>query len=239
MSAGPQWRLREYADADALAAAVAEHAQDALGHALAHGNVATLVVSGGSTPLRYFPRIAACVLDWSRVSVTLADERWVDPDDAASNERLVREHLLQGPASAARFVALKNAAPTPHAGCPSAAAALAALAHPYDLVILGMGDDGHIASLFPGAPELAAGLDPRSTARCVGISPPAYARPAVPRISMTLRELLDARKLVLALQGAAKRAALEQALAHGDPLRAPVCALFSGAQAGPGILWAP
>lgn len=239
MSALTSLAWQDCANADALADAVAARVEQALARALAERATASLVVSGGSTPRLYFPRIAACALDWRRVAVTLADDRWVDAADDASNEKLVRDFLLQGPAAGARFVGLKTAAATPHAGAGAAAAGLAALAHPYDAVILGMGDDGHIASLFPTAPELGAGLDPASTTRCIGVTQPAYARPPVARISMTLAELLDARLVVLAIQGESKRAALEAALAHGDAMRAPVAALAARAGDRLEILWAP
>lgn len=239
MTAVTSLAWHDCAGADALADAVAARVHAALADALAARPAASLAVSGGSTPRLYFPRIAASALDWPRVSVTLVDDRWVDAADDASNEKLVRDFLLQGPAARARFVGLKTAAPTPHAGAAAAAAALAALPHPYDAVILGMGDDGHIASLFPTAPELGAGLAPDSTARCIGVTQPAYARPAVPRISMTLAELLDARLVVLAIQGASKRAALDAALAHGDAMRAPVAALAARAASRLEIYWAP
>ena len=231
--------MREFSDVDAMSGALAERVQSALVRGLATRDTAALAVSGGSTPRRYFPRIAACELDWSRVGITLVDDRWVDPGNPASNERLVREYLLQNHAVRAKFIPLHNAAPTPYAGSAASNAALATLAHPYDLVVMGMGDDGHIASLFPGSPELGAGLDLGTTVRCIGVMPPAYASPALPRISMTLRELLDARTVVLVLQGASKHAALTQALAHGDPLRAPVCALAAHADSRLEIFWAP
>lgn len=239
MHAGVQASMRVSAHIDAMADALAAHVQSTLANALTERGRAALVVSGGSTPARYLPRIAACSLDWSRVSITLADDRWVDPADGASNERLVREHLLVGNAARAHFVALKNPAPTPQAGAGAADQALGTIVHPYDLVLLGMGDDGHIASLFPGAPELPAALDRTASMRCMGITPPAYARPAIARISMTLGELVDARSIALVIQGAAKREALAEALAHGDAARAPVCALFAAAADRVEVFWAP
>lgn len=93
------------------------------------------------------------------MTVTLADERWINADDPSSNERLVRENLLCGAAAAANFVPLKNASATPFDGVEDVEQAIDAIAKPFDAVILGMGDDGHTASLFPGATNLSAALD--------------------------------------------------------------------------------
>lgn len=227
--------VRHFASMDGLVAVLAELTREALVEAIDARGAATLVVSGGTTPAAYFPGIAQQRLAWDRVTITLADERWVPVGDAASNERLVRECLLQGPAAHARFIGLKTAAPTAHEGAAAAAAALDAVRHPYDLVLLGMGHDGHFASLFAGAPELARGLDPAESARCIGVTPPAHATPAVPRISLTLAELTRARRIVLALQGAGKRTALDHAFASAQRLNGhagdglPIAALFARA----------
>jgi 6-phosphogluconolactonase len=161
---------------------------------------------------------------WPAVTVTLADERWVDESDPRSNGRMIREHFLR--TAAARFVPLKNSAATPHEGAGAAASALAAIEDPYDLVVLGMGEDAHIASLFPGSPELAAGLDPDSRARCIGITPPPAVDPDVPRISLTLSELRKGRRIIVVIAGGRKRRVLQSALSASDSPKTPVAALF-------------
>ncbi len=167
--------------------------------------------------------------------MTTTDERWVDEPDARSNARLIRECLLLGGAAAARFIPMKNAAATPHDGAAATAAALAKIEDPYDLVILGMGDDAHVAFLFPGSPESLAGLDPSNGARCIGVTPPAPTTPSVPRLSLTLAELCNGRRVVLALAGTAKRHAFEHAL-RAEP-GAPVAALCRHARCGVDVLW--
>ena len=133
---------------------------------------ASLVVSGGSTPLPFFRALYGKDLDWGRVDVLLADERWVEENDDASNTRLVRENLLQNKAASARFLSLKQPGATPSEGLERVKAELANLALPIDVLILGMGNDGHTASLFPDAPELDQALDTDSTAIVAPMTPP-------------------------------------------------------------------
>src|ERR1700720_4926831 len=140
-----------------------------------------------------FELLRAEELDWSSVCVALADERWVDPSDAASNERLVRDVLLKDRAASARFLGLKNGAPTPDLGAVSAWETFARVPRPFDAVILGMGDDGHTASLFPGSPNLPSALNQAAAAGCVGMAAPVAPHP---RLSLNLTELLESRRLV-------------------------------------------
>src|SRR5579863_5223186 len=140
------------------AEAAGQAAADAIIARLAPPGAKRLMVTGGRGPGPVYDRLAAVDLDWSRVALTLSDDRFVPPSSPDSNERLVRERLLQGHAAAARFVPLKDAGPTPHDDAVRAEPAIRSLL-PFDVSLLGMGDDGHIASLFPGAPGLSAELD--------------------------------------------------------------------------------
>lgn len=217
--------LREcnYASAEAMTAALATDLAAALRAALQLRGRASLAVSGGKSPLPLFETLAREPLDWSRVAITLVDERWVDPQSEDSNERLVRRHLLQQAAAGARFVPLKTAAAQPEDAVPDRQHALRELA-PLDAIVLGMGEDGHTASLFPGAPQLAAGLDPGAAARLIAVDPPAAPHR---RLSMTLAMLLDSRALFLPLQGPRKNAVYEQARALGDVMRHPIAAVLA------------
>ena len=109
--------MKRYPDAATLAARLADAIAAGLSQAIAQRGLASLVVSGGNSPKQLFQVLRTRPLDWSRVCVALADERWVEPTDAGSNEKLVRDNLLQGAAAAARFAGLKNAAPSPELGC--------------------------------------------------------------------------------------------------------------------------
>ncbi len=214
-----------------LADAIAE----TLGAAVASRGSAVLVVSGGRTPLPLFHELAQRSLPWSEIWITLADERWVTPDHKDSNEALVRQHLLQGPASAARFVPLKNSAATPEAGEADCAQALAALPRPFDVVILGMGDDGHTASLFPQAPQLQAALT-STTTPCMAVDPVTVPHA---RMSLTLSALLESRRIVLHMVGDGKWRVYQQAAATGPVEEFPVRAVLQQNEVPVHVYWSP
>lgn len=214
---------RAFASASDAAQALADAVAADLATALAERPRASLVVSGGRSPIVFFERLREAALDWSRVTVTLADERWVPPEHPDSNARLVAAHLLQRAAAAAWFLPLWNGAATSAEGIAERTAALAALPRPIDALVLGMGEDGHTASLFPGAAGLAEALDPRGTALLAALDPPAAPHP---RLSLTLTALLDSRRIHLPLGGAAKQAVYRRALASGDRRQWPIAAVL-------------
>jgi 6-phosphogluconolactonase len=221
---------------DALAEALAEAIARRLDDALTARGRATLVVPGGSTPRSTFACLARKPLRWAGVTITLSDERWVPPSDPASNEGVVRDALLTGHASSARFVGLYTGDPTPEAGARAGASRVAGIARPFDVVLLGMGDDGHTASLFPQAPDLAEALDPEGDALCRAIRPPSV---QPPRMTLSLRALLDARVVLLLFQGTRKRAAFDAALAEGPIAAMPVRALLRQRRVPVEIYWTP
>jgi 6-phosphogluconolactonase len=234
MSSDPQ--ATKFADADSLARALADQITASLKTALAARGLASLVVSGGKTPLRLFELLREEKLDWSRVCIALADERWVDPTDPGSNEKLVREALLKGGAAKARFHGLKNGAPTPDMGAVSAWETFARVPRPFDEVVLGMGDDGHTASLFPGSPNLASALNASAVAGCVGMRAPVSPQP---RLSLNLSALLDSRRIVLHISGAAKWRTYLQASAPGPEFDMPVRAVLRQTRTPLEVMWSP
>ncbi len=195
---------------------------------------ATLVVSGGNTPLPFFRSLSRCNLDWQRLDVLLADERWVTESDPASNTRLVKDNLLQGPAAGARYLSLKQPGDTPEEGMESVRRELARLSLPLDVVVLGMGNDGHTASLFPDAPELARAMDTACRERAVAMTPASQPQR---RITLTLPVLGSARYSFLHLKGEDKLETLRQALAQpGDVMVMPVRAFL---KPGLQVFWSP
>jgi 6-phosphogluconolactonase len=210
------------AAAEAAAYGISRQLCDAL---RTHGR-ASLVATGGRSPGPVFDRLRqASGIDWARVVVTLSDERCVAEDHAESNARTVRQRLLTGEAAKAHFLPLW---PTPDP------AALRAIA-PFDAVMLGMGEDGHLASLIPGDPGLAAAMDPASEALTVSV-PAGLGKPPLARVSLTLSALLQARAIFLLIAGEAKREVVTRAQAGAD---LPVAALVSQSRVPVRVLWSP
>ena len=159
--------LRDFPDQDSLLSTIAEEVAGRLSAAVEERGSASLVVSGGRTPEALFQRLSRAEIPWSKVTVTLADERWVPESDPDSNAALVKRTLLQGRAAEARFLPLYGGEETPEAGQAACEQRLEEIERPFDLVLLGMGEDGHTASLFPGAETLQAALDPEGTGLCL------------------------------------------------------------------------
>jgi 6-phosphogluconolactonase len=226
----------KFSDIEALSRALADQIAASLRTAIATRGLASLVVSGGKSPTRLFELLRAEELDWSAVCVALADERWVDPLDPASNEKLVRDVLLKGPAAKARFLGLKNAAPTPDMGAVSAWETFARVPRPFDAVVLGMGDDGHTASLFPGSPNLPSALNPAAVAGCVGMRSPVAPHP---RLSLNLSALLDSRRIAVLITGDAKWRTYLAACAPGPVQEMPVRAVLRQTRTPVEVMWSP
>jgi 6-phosphogluconolactonase len=200
-------RIRTFEDRSQAAEALAGALQAGLGAALAARGAAALVVSGGSTPAPMFRLLRRKPLAWDRVTVLASDERDVPPDHPDRNEAMIRRELLQNGAAAARLVSLIPPGPLPRR---------------FDEVVLGMGEDGHTASLFPDSPDLATAL--ASTEPLARLRVP---RLDMQRVSLTPRALLAGRRISLLFFGAAKRKVFDTALHGSDPLTYPVRAVLA------------
>ncbi|TVP70038.1 MAG: 6-phosphogluconolactonase [Rhodobacteraceae bacterium] len=216
--------FHEYPDRDMLMLRVAQRIASELGQVLRSTGRATLSVPGGTTPGPVFDTLSGVDLDWENVAVVLNDERWVPEDSPRSNTRLLRERLLVGEAAAARLLPLRADLPTPEDGLEALSAELAPHL-PLSVLLLGMGEDMHTASLFPGADNLEAAL--RADA------PPLMAMRAdaagEPRVTLTAPVLRDAMHVHVLITGEAKRDALQRARGL-SPLDAPIAAVLSQAQ---------
>ncbi|BCH26665.1 6-phosphogluconolactonase [Mesorhizobium sp. L-8-3] len=216
-----------------LAAALAGRVGDALRDAVARRGTGFIAVSGGTTPALFFRTLSNEELDWQKVIVTLVDERFVDRSSPRANAGLVKANLLQNKAATARFEDLYRAAPDLDAAAGTADAALRALPWPLDVAVLGLGGDGHTASFFPGAANLAALLDPASTSVVL----PTHASDGEPRLTLPLARLVEAPMVALHIEGAEKRKVLESALADGSTL--PIRSALDGAANPVQLFWAP
>jgi len=232
----PQVNWTEFGGGAMLADALARKIADRLALAIAARGHATLAVSGGSTPKAMFATLSREAIDWARVTVTLVDERMVPPSDERSNQRLVSLHLLQNHAAAARFVPLYSAMGDAAAVSALASEAIGALPLPFDVVVLGMGTDGHTASFFPGGTTLNAVTDPACPARVMAIEAPGAGEP---RLTLTLPLIVEADLMVLHIEGDEKKAVLEHALVGGPDEDMPVRAVLRHAATPVEIYWAP
>jgi len=225
-----------FPDGEALAAALAAAVAEDLARGLAARGRASLAVSGGSTPKRFFEALSDIEIDWPNVAVTPVDERWVPETSERSNAALVRQHLLRGAASAASLVPLFTGDATPEAGLAAAEARIAGMALPFDAAILGMGADGHTASFFPGGDNLVPALDVNGKNL---LSAMHAAGAGEPRITLTLPVLLQSRALYLHIEGTEKLQILERALQAGPLEDMPVRAILHQDQADIAIFHTP
>ena len=223
--------IESFATPEALATEAAQACGLALEAALAARGHACLAATGGRSPGPVYDRLSRTELDWGRVSVTLSDDRFVPATDPRSNTALVRQRLLVERAAAAAFVPLYTAAPTPQIAAEAAEPLVSALS-PFDIVLLGMGEDGHVASLIPGSSVLTAGLDANGKRFVLGV-PEAVGDPPCPRITLTLAALAQARSILVLISGLAKRNVVE------TQEGLPVHALIAQARGAVRILWTP
>lgn len=204
--------LISYPSRRAASEAAAELLASAVQQQLALSERTTLVVSGGSTPLECFAILRQMPVAWQSVDVSLTDERCVPTDHEDSNEGMLRRHLLRDNASQARYVSPEEVG-----------------AEPFSAVLVGMGSDGHFASLFPDADNLAHGLDLQNAESTLPVNTAASPHP---RISMTLSRLVNSELIVLLAFGDDKRAVLD------NPAGFPVAHLLGQQRADVKVVWA-
>lgn len=185
---------------------------------------ASLVLSGGRTPLLLFELLAKSDIEWKRVKITLADERWISENHPRNNGGQVRSLLLQGRAEGATFYPLYSGAPTPQEGVKWANRQLAHhFPSLFDVVVLGMGEDGHTASLFPGSKGLEEALGDETTSGTVAIESDLLEEQ---RITLSLNRILMSRHLFLQIVGDRKRDVLRRAFTPGEIRELPIRAIL-------------
>lgn len=201
---------RFYDSMHELIAAFADFATSILRNALRQNDKISLVVPGGQTPRDYLPVLARQILPWERVYITLSDERWVETQADTSNERLVRNYFLKDKAEKAHFIGLKTSHSHPSEALVTVHERLCQLPWPFSLAVLGLGEDGHIASLFPGMR-----LKQDTPYLCQAAEPPFAPSP---RISLPLPALASSCHIALVITGIAKRQLLDRLIKNPNPL---------------------
>ncbi len=227
----------DFADKKKLASGLASAVAADLRAGIADRGVASLVVSGGSTPVGFFNALSQISdIEWDKVTITLVDERWVDDLSDRSNARLVKENLLQNNAKDARFVPLYSGGELPgHEQIKQTNARLTQnMPTPFDAVILGMGNDGHTASFFPGGDTLDLALNNHGPA--IAISAPGAGEA---RVTLTLPTLLNTASLYLHIEGAQKADTLNKSAAGSEIAEMPVRAVLTQKQKTIQLYWCP
>lgn len=229
-------QFHAYQNQDQWAWAVAVSVSSILGRVLESRDRARLLVSGGTTPAPVFQALSMAPLAWERIDIALVDERWLQPDDPDSNAHLVRKYLLQGHAENARFETLTRP------GRSIEEAVNDANLHarnPADIVLLGMGDDGHTASLFPRMRHLEEALRSQNAYVAIDATACPGAGPWSRRISLTPAGLMPIPNRLLLIRGNDKRAVFETALAGSDVRAMPVRIAFTTPGANLHTHWCP
>jgi len=228
------YNLNGFADREQLAAALAGRVAMRLTNAIAERGTALLAVSGGTTPAKFFAALSLIPIAWDKVTVTLIDERFVPPSSPRSNAALLMANLLRNKAAAARFVPLYHAASSIEAAAASDSDALQSLAWPLDVAVLGMGADGHTASFFPDAENLAELLDPSSRR----IVLPVHAQSAgEPRLTLSMARIIAAGFIALHIEGEDKRTAFDGVMAADT--KKPIRRVLEAAPIPVEVFWAP
>ena len=224
---------RTFNDKQQLADALAEAVAANLKAGIAARGKASVALSGGTTPVAFFQVLSRREdVQWDKVTVTLVDERWVDETSDRSNARLVKQHLLQGRAALATFVPLYQGGETPDAA--KSSAAQATVPRPLDAAVLGMGNDGHTASFFPGGDTLSEALTAEGPV--IAIRAPGAGEP---RVTLTLKQLLAAKALYLHIEGEVMGETLRKAEAEGPIEDMPVRAILRETSTPLTIYWCP
>jgi len=220
-------------NSESLASDLCQCIGEILTEAIRKRGRASMAVSGGSTPIRLFKEFSLLSIDWTKIDLTLADDRWVDAKNADSNELLVRTHLMKNKAAQVNFIPLKNDAKTAKEGQKFSEKMLRKITLPFDVVVLGMGSDGHTASLFPCSDELPEAMNLNNSNYLISTSPKTA---PYERLSLTARVIFDSKNVFLHLNGSSKLHTLESAMEYKDLNKMPIYTFLKN---GLSIYWSP
>ena len=228
-------QMNEFETKAQLDVELAETIAGLLEQAIKNKGKASLAVSGGSTPKGFFTALSEKDIDWKRVTITLADERWVEINSAASNTKLVHEILLQNKAKEAKFFHLKQGNELCDETLNDLNLAAKTALLPLDVLILGMGEDGHTASLFPCSNEIEQALSMKNDDELMKVVPKTAPHQ---RITFTCSSLLKSQAIFLHIAGSSKKEVLNKALAETNKLEMPIRAFLHNQQINTQVFWA-
>lgn len=224
-----------YLDRKRMFAGLTQDFQDRLAEIIRKRRKASMALAGGTTPGPLYDALSNAPITWEKVSLTVTDERWVHPEDPASNEFLVRDLLMRRRAAVATFIPIKTNHAKASGGAAIAEKRIAPIM-PFDICLIGMGPDGHIASLIPEAEGYAAAVDPNSTRKLAGIHAPGAAG-SPERMTLTIPGILSSRRIVLLFMGQDKLHVYEEAKAGGGS--SPIRELLAQKKVPVHAVWAP
>lgn len=234
----PTWHV--YPSHQQMSQQLAAQLAGELQNAIAKRGTAVMAVSGGSTPADLYRILSTKELDWSKVSIVLIDERWVDLGEAGSNQDFIQSTLLRGRAAAAKFVGLKTDSANPYLALHKVRRRIAKIPLPFDVCVFGLGSDGHTASWFPHANGLSAALRPAGPlVHAIKALPSEVTGPFTERITLGLAAFTNAHNLHLMFTGQQKQQTWQQALADGPIADMPVRALIANTRKTLQVHWAP
>lgn len=232
--------IHKYTNRDELFFAVAERCQQQLQLALDKNNEASFIIPGGTTPGPAFAQLAKSTLNWDNITIAQSDERWLPPEHPQSNQGLTARTLLIDNARKANYVAMKNSHENAIDGEPQCNSDYLKLASPFSVTMLGMGLDGHVASLFPNSKPISQGIDLNNPNPCIAIDgsgcPVAGDYPE--RMSLTLSAILNSDLIILLLTGDEKLKVIDLAAKENQPEKHPVSALLNQSNTPVEIFWA-
>ena len=220
-------------NSESLASDLCQSIGEILTEAIRKRGRASMAVSGGSTPTPLFKEFSLLSIDWAKVDLTLVDDRWVDAKNSDSNELLVRTHLIKNKAAKVNFIPLKNDSKTAKEGQKISEEMLKNITLPFDVVVLGMGSDGHTASLFPCSEELPDAMNLNNLNCLISTSPKTA---PYERLSLTARVIINAKNVFLHLNGSSKLLTLESAMEQKDSSKMPI---YTFLENGLSIYWSP
>ncbi len=231
--------LHNFKNKQLLFKSIAENCANKLSQQIKHLGEASFIIPGGTTPSPAFKLLSNTDLPWDKITIAQSDERWVDANHSQSNEKLTRTSLLINQAKKANYISMKNDQATPFEGEQKTNQHYQNLSSPFTITMLGMGLDGHVASLFPGAKNIIEALSLTNENLCIAINaqgcPVAGDYPD--RISLTLSAILNSTTIILLITGKEKMAVIQTALEKKPTRNLPVSYILHQTETPVEIFW--